>query len=371
KPTTPAADRPAQPGTPAKPATPAADRPAKPATPAADRPAKPATPAADRPATPAKPATPAADRPATPAKPAIPQAPADDGATRSSRASDSQPTRQAASSASLTRAPEVSLTPQAHGRDTGVGADNSITGQQSRSPVLGVSPTESTPAPETRDRFVVVDLRSAAPSAASHSATSTIQGAIPGSEEDTDLTRELITAPRSEELITRTDPSPAVLAPTASWNPVVALTGSRLPALPSLLIVLTGAGHEVCQVPASGVDRSRTPLSVAEDLTGGRGSLQASDHVVALAATDVPLTSPVGTPPLPAAPAAPVPVGPVASTGMSGTTCGGGQNHQSCDDDAVLDEDLAASVALMAARVASGVAGHVLGTATDPGSRPD
>jgi hypothetical protein len=92
---------------------------------------------------------------------------------------------------------------------------------------------------------------------------------------------------------------------------------------------------------------------------------------MALSATDVPLTSPVGTPPLPAAPAAPVPVGPVASTSVAGTSCGSGQNNQSCDDDAILDEDPAASVALMAARVASGVAGHVLGSATDPGSRPD
>ncbi|GAA5651208.1 hypothetical protein Gobs01_02592 [Geodermatophilus obscurus DSM 43160] len=265
----------------------------------------------------------------------------------------------------------MSLTSQAHGTGTSVSANTGVTSQHT-SLVPGGSLEAGIPAPGTHDRSVVSDLRAVAPSTISDPATLATQGAMSGSEGDTDPTRGPTTAPRSSDLPPRTGYSPAVATASASSISVVTSAGDQLLALRSLVTALTHAGRQVCQAPDDGVDRSRPPVGIAGGSTGGRGSPHAADHVVAVGAIDVPLTSPVGAPPLPAPPAAPVPVGPVTSASVTGTASGGGQHHHSWDDLAVLDEGLAASVALMAAaRVAAGVAGHVLGAATDPGSRPD
>ncbi|MGY1631508.1 hypothetical protein ACI784_07355 [Geodermatophilus sp. SYSU D01186] len=55
---------------------------------------------------------------------------------------------------------------------------------------------------------------------------------------------------------------------------------------------------------------------------------------------------------------------------MSSTTGGGGHNNQTDDDLAIIDADLATTLAQAAARVAFGTASRVLGCADDPGSHP-
>jgi hypothetical protein len=132
-----------------------------------------------------------------------------------------------------------------------------------------------------------------------------------------------------------------------------------LAAFPSCIAALSGMGPTV-----SDALRVATRAS-----TGPPQTHDAVGRAVASQSTDGPLTPPVHPlqPPPPVGP--PVPVGPAAGASVSGSSSGAGQSDDSGDYLAVLDADLATSLAHTAARVAFGVAAEVR-RETEPGHRP-